>query len=90
MSDSADDERRDEERLQQRVAAFRANRPSEEEYLRKVEGLAQAVSDAAYEERGIASFRVEEAETPLQRAIADLSCNLRTYHYEGDGCLDHD
>jgi hypothetical protein len=88
MSNMSDDERREEERRQERMASFPARRRSEEEYLRHVESLAKAVSHAALEERGVASFRVEEAETPLQRAIAELSCNLRSYHYEGDGCVD--
>jgi hypothetical protein len=85
MSDTPENER-DEEI----VAAFAARRPSEDEYLRKVESLAKAVQHAAFEERGASVWRVEEAETPLQRTITELCLNLRSMHYEGDGCLDDD
>ena len=83
MSASPDDAR-DEEIL----AAFLARRPSEEEYLRRVESLARAVALAAYDERGASSFKVEEAKTPLELAVAELSRSLRSYHQEGDGCVD--
>jgi len=70
------------------MSAFRERQPSDLEYLRHVETLAQAVSKAAYEERGASSFKIEDAETPLQRAIAELAFNLRTAHHAGDGCVD--
>lgn len=85
MSDTPDDER-----SEQIIASFLAGRPSEDEYLRHVESLAHAVSRAAFEEHGASIWCVEEAKTPLQLAITELCVNLRSVHYEGDGCLDED
>ncbi len=62
---------------------------SDDEYLRRVERLSQAVFEAAVGERGSAIFDPDAQNTALDRAIHDLVVTVRRVHYDGDGCLDH-
>jgi len=67
----------------------RCGRPVHEDvdYLEEIEELAGEVVAAAYDE-------YEELRptsglgTPLQQAIVRLDDRLRSYHYDGDGCVD--
>ena len=63
---------------------------SDDDYLRKVEELANVVCDEALEERWLTYLPDDDDQTPLRRAINELARNLRRVHYEGDGCLDQD
>jgi len=65
-------------------------RPSEDEYLRIVERLANDVVDRALDEGWLMYLPDDSEQTPLQRSINELARNLRHVHYEGDGCLDED
>ena len=69
-------------------ASERPKRMSDDEYLSHIEQLAQAVFDAAVDERGAAIFDSDLQNTPLERAIHDLICAVRRVHYDGDGCLE--
>jgi len=62
---------------------------SDQEYLVLIEQLAQAVFDAAVDERPETIFHRELNTTPLDRAIHDLVVEVRRVHYDGDGCLEH-
>ena len=66
----------------------RRPRPTEEEYLKRVEELANAVCDEALEEGWLSYLPDPPDATPLQKAINELARNLRHVHYAGDGCLD--
>lgn len=68
----------------------RPPRLSDEDYLKKVEELANVVCDKALEEGWLTCLPDDDDHTPLQRAINELARNLRHVHYEGDGCLDQD
>ncbi len=65
----------------------RCHRPLHEDvdYLERVEELAGEVVAAAYDEYD--ELR-STPRTPLQDAIVRLADSLRSYHYEGDGCVD--
>jgi len=65
-----------------------AKRPTEIEYLRSIEALAQKVCDTAYDTLGSVVHRPDEASTELERAIAELAVKLRVVHTEGDGCVE--
>lgn len=68
----------------------RCGRPRHEPvgYLEEIEDLARDVVVKAYEE--IDEFGVGQGEREdLRGAIARLGARLRSYHYDGDGCLDH-
>ncbi len=68
----------------------RPPRLSDEDYLKKVEELANVVCDEALEEGWLTYLPDDDDQTPLQRAINELARNLRHVHHEGDGCLDQD
>ena len=57
-------------------AAFMARRPSELEYLRRLEALARDVRDAASAERGDSIYE-DEDQSPLDLAITRLVRNIR-------------
>ncbi|HEY0118451.1 MAG TPA: hypothetical protein VGC04_06705 [Cellulomonas sp.] len=62
-------------------------RPSEIEYLHRVEVLAHAVvEEAAAEQRLEFGDGGQAAATPLLRAINELASSLRFDHDEHDGC----
>ncbi len=63
---------------------------SDEDYLKRVEELANVVCDEALEEGWLTYLPHDGDQTPLQWAINELARNLRHVHYEGDGCLDED
>lgn len=63
------------------------DRPSEIEYLRRIEDLANAVCDRALDE-GVLRYLDDDDQTPLQQAINELARNLQHVHRAGDGCLD--
>ena len=65
----------------------RCGRPMHEDvdYLERVEELAGEAVEAAYDEYD--ELR-STPRTPLQEAIVRLADSLRSYHYEGDGCVD--
>lgn len=71
-------------------ACVRCRRPivEDHDYLDDVEELAAAVVVAAHDEYGDLRGTADEG-SDLQRAIVDLANRLRSYHYDGDGCLDH-
>lgn len=61
---------------------------SEQDYLRHIELLAVDVVQAALEE-GWPVYGPDPTEaTPLQRAVNQLACHIRHWHFEGDGCVD--
>ncbi len=64
------------------------SRLSDEDYLKRVEGLANVVCDEGFEEGWLTYLPDDHDQRPLQRAINELARNLRHVHYEGDGCLD--
>ena len=66
----------------------RQPRLSDESYLKHVEGLANVVCDAAFDEGWLTYLPDDAGQSPLQQAINELARNLRHVHYEGDGCLD--
>ena len=55
-----------------------------------LESLAWDVVNAAYDEYGDELRAESESGSPLQRVIVELANSLRQYHYDGDGCLEHD
>ena len=61
-------------------------RPSDLDYLRHVEQLANAVCNAAADE----DWYLETGGTTVQDAINELAKGLRHAHLEGDGCLEDD
>jgi hypothetical protein len=65
-------------------------RPSELDYLRRIERLAHEVAEQAAVQ-GWLTFGSdgEHAAIPLHRAINELATNLRVVHPLGDGCSDH-
>ena len=65
----------------------RCGRPLHEDvdYLERVEELAGEVVAVAHDEYG--RLRATPA-GPLQEAIVRLADELRSYHYDGDGCVD--
>lgn len=73
---------------EQILEKFLSHRPSHAEYLQTVEVLASKVRDAAFAERGPSIWRREEASTPLEQAIVELSLALRVVHTDDDGCIE--
>jgi len=70
------------------VKRFYAERPTELEYLKSIEELANAVVDAAYDEYGVDELLSDgPAKTPLQRSITRLARSLRI-HLDADDRLD--
>jgi hypothetical protein len=71
-------------------ACSRCGRPLIEDhvYLDDIEALARDVVDAAHEEYGDLRGTADVG-TDLQRSIVQLANRLRSYHYDGDGCLGH-
>ncbi len=60
------------------------------EYCDTLESLAWDAVNAAYDEYGDELRATAESGPPLQRAIVELANSLRQYHYDGDGCLEHE
>ena len=60
---------------------------SDDEYLRKIEVLANAVCDRAFDE-GWLTFSPEDDDQSRLQAVNELARNLRQVHHEGDGCLE--
>ena len=58
------------------------------EYHDRLEAAAWEVVGKAYDEYGDDLRGTAQDGPALQRAIVDLANMLRTYHYQGDGCLD--
>jgi hypothetical protein len=71
-------------------ACSRCGRPLIEDhvYLDDIEALAREVVDAAHDEYGDLRGTADVG-TDLQRSIVQLANRLRSYHYDGDGCLGH-
>lgn len=68
----------------------RTPRISHDEYLIKIEQLAQAVADEAFEEGWLEYDSDGSGRTALQNSIIELAQNLRHVHFAGDGCLDEE
>lgn len=64
--------------------------PTEAEYLRQVELLANDVANRALDECWLSFAPDPDDATPLQRAVNALARRLRDYHFEDDGCVDPD
>lgn len=64
--------------------------PTEAEYLRQVELLANDVANRALDEGWLSFAPDPDDATPLQRAVNALARELRHYHFEDDGCVDPD
>lgn len=61
------------------------------DYLRKIELLAHQVVEEAGVEGWLAfGDEGETAESELRRSVNALATELRFWHYQADGCLDHD
>lgn len=68
---------------------FLGRQPSEDEYLREIERLAQEVVATASAARdGDYVFSLEGDKSELDLAITQLARSLRMKHWEGDGCVD--
>lgn len=63
-------------------------RPSDADYIRKVEQLAHAVCDQASDEGWLAYDDEPADATPLQQSVNALVRNLRSVHHDDDGCLE--
>ena len=66
----------------------RPPRLSDDEYLREIEVLANAVCDRAFDEGWLTFSPEDDDQSPLQQAVNELARNLRQVHHEGDGCLE--
>lgn len=60
---------------------------SDDEYLREIEVLANAVCDRAFDVGWLTFSAEDDDQSRLQQAVNELARNLRHVHYEGDGCL---
>ena len=69
----------------------RCGRPlvPDRDYFDWIEMLSKKVVHLAYDEFDDFSLAQPEAGSELQQAIVELGRRLHSYHYEGDGCLDH-
>jgi hypothetical protein len=68
----------------------RPPRLSDDEYLRKIEVLANAVCDRAFDEGWLTFLPQDDHQSPLQHSINELARHLRHVHREDDGCLEAD
>ncbi|MEU8165505.1 hypothetical protein AB0B97_03220 [Micromonospora sp. NPDC049004] len=64
--------------------------PTDAEYLREIELLANDVVDRALDEGWLSFDPDPDDATPLQRAVNALGRQLRHYHFEDDGCVEPD
>ncbi|WP_187398965.1 hypothetical protein [Micromonospora sp. WP24] len=64
--------------------------PTEAEYLRQIELLANDVANRALDEDWLSFDPDPDDATPLQRAVNALARQLRHHHFENDGCVDPD
>ncbi|MFB6396189.1 hypothetical protein [Polymorphospora lycopeni] len=64
--------------------------PTEAEYLRQIELLANGVVNRALDEGWLSFAPDPDDATPLHRAVNELARQLRHYHFEDDGCVDPD
>ncbi|MFI9325211.1 hypothetical protein ACIGXI_36305 [Kitasatospora aureofaciens] len=63
---------------------------SELDYLREIERLAYRVTVEASNEDWLSFEPDPDDATPLQRSVNALARVLRSYHFDGDGCVDED
>lgn len=60
------------------------------DYLREIERLAYRVTVEASSEEWLRLESDPEGATPLQRSVNALARAVRSYHFDGDGCLEED
>jgi len=63
---------------------------SDQDYLREIERLAYRVTVEASNEDWLSFEPDPESVTPLQRSVNALARVLRSYHFDGDGCVEED
>ncbi|MFD8704236.1 hypothetical protein ACFV1W_16690 [Kitasatospora sp. NPDC059648] len=63
---------------------------SDLDYLREIERLAYRVTVEASDEDWFSYAPDPEDATPLQRSVNALARVVRSYHFEGDGCVEED